>query len=56
MLKDPTNCRTLADTQGPYRTEAQCVKRAYQIAVELPDWMPEYLAIRYKCDNKGQGV
>ena len=49
MLKDPTNCRTLADTQGPYRTEAQCVKRAYQIAVELPDWMPEYLAIRYKC-------
>ena len=46
MLKDPTNCRTLADTQGPYRTEA----------VELPDWMPEYLAIRYKCDNKGQGV
>jgi hypothetical protein len=56
MLKDPTNCQTLQDTQGPYQKESQCVKRAYQIAVELPEWMPEYVAVRYKCDNKGTDV
>ena len=56
MLRDPTICQTLQDTQGPYQKESQCVKRAYQIAVELPEWMPEYVALRYKCDNKGQGV
>ena len=52
MLKDPTNCRTLADLEGPYKTEKQCVSRAYEIAVELPDWMPEYIAVRYKCDKE----
>ena len=33
MLKDPTNCQTLADIEGPYKTEKQCVARAYEIAV-----------------------
>ena len=52
MLKDPTNCQTLADIEGPYKTEKQCVARAYEIAVELPDWMPEYIAVRYKCSTE----
>ena len=56
MLKDPTNCQTLQDTQGPYIKESQCIKRAYEIAMDLPEWMPEYVAIQYKCDTKGQGV
>ena len=56
MLKDPTNCQTLQDTQGPYIKESQCIKRAYDIAMDLPEWMPEYVAIRYKCDNKGTDV
>ena len=56
MLKDPTNCQTLQDTQGPYIKESQCIKRAYEIAMDLPEWMPEYVAIRYKCDNKGTDV
>jgi len=53
MLKDPNVCHTLQDTQGPYRTERQCEVRAYEIAIELPQYMPEYVAVRYKCmDNE----
>jgi hypothetical protein len=49
MLKDPTVCHTLQDTEGPYTKEQQCVSRAYEIAIDLPDWMPEYIATKYKC-------
>ena len=52
MLKDPEVCRTLKDIKGPYQTEKQCEVRAYEIAMELPDWMPEYIAVRYKCDKE----
>ena len=57
MLKDPTVCHTLQDTEGPYTKEQQCVSRAYEIAMDLPDWMPEYmpeyLAVKYKCIEEG---
>ena len=46
MLKDPQICQTLKDIEGPYQTEKQCQVRAYEIAMELPDWMPEYAATR----------
>ena len=49
MLKDPTVCHTLLDTQGPYQKEEQCIRRAYEIAIELPEHMPEYIATKYKC-------
>ena len=49
MLKDPEVCQTLKDIKGPYQTEKQCEVRAYEIAMELPEWMPEYIATRYKC-------
>ena len=52
MLKNPEVCKTLKDIKGPYQTEKQCEVRAYEIAMELPDWMPEYIAVRYKCDKK----
>ena len=53
MLLDPNNCQTLKDTQGPYETERQCEVRAYEIAMELPEYMPEYIATKYKCiDDK----
>ena len=51
FYKLSANCQTLADIEGPYKTEKQCVARAYEIAVELPDWMPEYVAVRYKCSE-----
>jgi hypothetical protein len=56
MLKDPTVCHTLLDTEGPYEKEQQCVYRAYEIAMELPEHMPEYIATNYKCTLKGKGI
>ena len=56
MLRDPTICQTLQDTQGSYQTEIQCEVRAYEIAMELPEYMPEYVAVKYKCDAKGQDI
>ena len=56
MLLDPNNCQTLKDTQGPYETEKQCEVRAYEIAVELPEYLPQYIAVKYKCDKKGQDI
>lgn len=46
-------CHTLQDTEGPYQTEKECVKRAYVIAMELPEYMPNYYAMKYKCITKG---
>jgi len=54
MLKNPEVCQTLKDIKGPYQTEKQCEVRAYEIAMELPDWMPEYIATRYKCVSDEQ--
>ena len=56
MLKDPNICHTLLDTQGPYAKESQCVRRAYEIAVQLPEHMPEYIATQYMCVSKGKGI
>ena len=49
-LMGTTNiCHTLEDLEGPYKTEKQCVERAYEIAVELPSYMPNFYAFKYKC-------
>tara|TARA_R100001460_G_C3450344_1_gene164594 strand:+ start:317 stop:559 length:243 start_codon:yes stop_codon:yes gene_type:complete len=42
-------CHTLSDVEGPYDTKKQCIERAYEIAVELPEYMPNYVATKYKC-------
>ena len=42
-------CHTLADVEGPYETRKQCITRAYEIAAELPEHMPNYEAVKYKC-------
>ena len=41
LLKDPEVCQTLQDVEGPYIKKSQCIKRAYEIAMDLPEWMPE---------------
>lgn len=53
LLKDPQTCHALMDIRGPYKTEKECEIRSYEIAVELPEWMPEYIATEYKCKQKG---
>jgi len=53
-----TLCHTLVDEYGPYKTRQQCVNRAYEIAVDVPDMLPGYEAIKYKCaapDEKLKG-
>tara|TARA_B100001989_G_scaffold106007_1_gene74220 strand:- start:2779 stop:3012 length:234 start_codon:yes stop_codon:yes gene_type:complete len=42
-------CHTLEDLEGPYKTEKLCVQRAYEIAMELPEYMPNYYALKYRC-------
>tara|TARA_R100000900_G_scaffold90574_2_gene70348 strand:- start:23 stop:265 length:243 start_codon:yes stop_codon:yes gene_type:complete len=42
-------CQALSDLYGPYKTKAECKARAYEIAVQLPEHMPEYVAVKYKC-------
>ena len=42
-------CHTLVDEYGPYKNKQQCIERAYEIATELPSYMPNYYALKYKC-------
>lgn len=46
-------CHTLEDLEGPYKTKKQCISRAYEIAMELPEYMPNYVAMKYKCSEDG---
>ena len=39
----------IPDLYGPYETKKQCITRAYEIAMELPEHMPDYVAVKYKC-------
>lgn len=42
-------CHTLVDDYGPYKKREQCVTRAYEIAANVPDMLPGYEAVKYKC-------
>jgi len=42
-------CHTLSDLEGPYKTRQECIARTYEIAVNLPLYMPNYEALKYKC-------
>ena len=42
-------CHTLVDEYGPYNNKKKCIDRAYEIAVQLPEHMPNYAAVKYKC-------
>ena len=49
LIGNSNICHTLSDVEGPYATEKECKVRAYEIAVDLPEWMPNYEAVKYKC-------
>ena len=40
---------TLADTYGPYEYKKDCMRRAYEIASNIPENMPDFVAVKYKC-------
>jgi len=49
MINNPNLCHTLSDLYGPYDTKRECAQRAYEIAIELPEHMPGYVPMKYKC-------
>ena len=49
LKTNPNFCQTLADLYGPYKTERQCIERAYNISKDLSQHMPNYVAMKYKC-------
>jgi len=48
-ISNPNICHTLSDTYGPYDSKKQCIQRAYEIGEQLPNHMPNYVAVKYKC-------
>jgi len=56
-ISNPNVCHTLSDTYGPYDSKKQCIQRAYEIGEQLPNHMPNYVAVKYKCfKQKNQKV
>jgi len=51
-------CHTLKDLEGPYETKQECIVRTYEMAADLPDYMPMFQALKYKCfkDDKGTSI
>jgi|TARA_R100001460_G_scaffold63154_1_gene103389 hypothetical protein len=49
LATNPNLCQELKDLYGPYVEKKQCIQRAYEIAKELPEHMPGYVAMKYKC-------
>jgi|TARA_R110000751_G_scaffold65693_1_gene134365 hypothetical protein len=49
LATNPNLCHTLADLYGPYYTKKECINRAYIIARDLQEHMPNFVAMKYKC-------
>ena len=56
LLNDPIKCNTLEDIEGPYNSRKLCIQRAYQIASELPSYLPMYVAKKYMCIKQVKGL
>jgi hypothetical protein len=58
MIGTSNICHTLADLEGPYKTKQECIARAYEIGADLPEYMPNFQAMKYKCveieDDEGK--
>jgi hypothetical protein len=53
MIGNSNVCHTIADIEGPYKTQRECIMRVNEMAYELKDYMPEYVPVNYKCNQKG---
>ena len=56
LLSNPNKCSTLEDMEGPYKDRDTCIHRAYQIASEVPSYLPMYIAKQYMCTQQPKGV
>jgi hypothetical protein len=49
----PDKCITAEDTRGPYKTEQECVMRAYEMITGMQMIFPVPHMYRYKCTVEG---
>lgn len=56
MISNATICHTLADTEGPYNTHDECILRIDKMARDLKSYLPNYLPVNYKCNQKGTRI
>ena len=49
MIGNSNICHTLQDLEGPYKTRQECIVRTYEMAADLPDYLPMFQALKYKC-------
>ena len=42
LISNPTQCVTLEDLYSPHKTHDKCLARAYEIASEMPIYVPQY--------------
>ena len=49
LISNPTQCVTLEDLYSPHKTHDKCLARAYEIASEMPSYVPQYFPKAYKC-------
>ena len=49
LISNPTQCVTLEDLYSPHKTHDKCLARAYEIASEMPSYVPQYFPKEYKC-------
>ena len=56
LMTNPNQCITLVDLYSPHETHDKCLARAYVIAQEMPQYVPNYFPKSYKClDMKKEG-
>jgi hypothetical protein len=56
ILHNLDACQTISDTRGPYNTRDKCVQRVYEIASELPKYLPNFIATQYMCIEQPKGT
>ena len=56
LISKPALCSTLEDLEGPYKDRSTCIHRAYEIASEIPTYLPMYVATQYMCTQQSKGI
>ena len=51
LIIDPTKCMFIENTEYPvvYETFDQCKARALEIGSDVPNYIPQWRAVRWKC-------
>lgn len=50
-LANPTDCITLQDSRGPYKTKQECVERAYEMIQDLNNSPIPIQPVAFKCER-----